>query len=348
MFTDILLRNYKSFLNANIQLSPLTVLTGTNSAGKSSLIQALRIMSAFTSKNGRSEMISWTDSFWQEKSNLTRDLFFDIICSASGREYTFNVDLSGEHHMPAFDTPQYMPEFPLVQYLSAERTGPRDIVALQPGAESSVLSSDGSNTIDFIEKNKNGSADKHSIQVPENLRLAKNGASGLQENIEAWLTFITNDVSFEYEITSDRKHALPSFSGIKPTETGFGLSYVLPVITALLVPASDCPVLLVENPETHLHPAAQTQIARLIALSAAAGKQVLVETHSDHIIDGIRIAVKQGKIDCRNVRFYYFSRQDFEHETTVESPELYQDGKLSFWPRGFFDQSFMDKLELAK
>jgi len=81
--------------------------------------------------------------------------------------------------------------------------------------------------------------------------------------------------------------------------SGFGLSYTLPVITALLVgtliPNS---LVIIENPEAHLHPRGQTEIARLIALCAQVGTQIIIETHSDHLFDGIRIAAKNKPGFC--------------------------------------------------
>src|SRR4029078_5782856 len=76
----------------------------------------------------------------------------------------------------------------------------------------------------------------------------------------------------------------------RPTNVGFGLSYSLPMITVLLsaIPSS---IVLLENPEAHCHPRGQSQLARLIAM-ASKRLQVIVETHSDHLMNGLRVAVR--------------------------------------------------------
>ena len=120
----------------------------------------------------------------------------------------------------------------------------------------------------------------------------------------------------------------------RATNVGFGLSYTLPVILALLAePGTLC---LIENPEAHLHPRGQTKLAELAARASLADVQVLVETHSDHFMDGVRIAVRDGLISPDKTTIHYFERPD--GETVVTSPQIDDDGRLSTWPAGFFDQ----------
>ena len=112
------------------------------------------------------------------------------------------------------------------------------------------------------------------------------------------------------------------------------MSYVLPVVLALLSePGTLC---LIENPEAHLHPRGQTKLAELAARAAAAGVQVFAETHSDHFLDGMRLAVRDGLIAPDETTIHYFERHD--GRTVVTSPEIDADGFLPHWPDGFFDQ----------
>ena len=120
----------------------------------------------------------------------------------------------------------------------------------------------------------------------------------------------------------------------RATNVGFGLSYALPVILALLSkPGTLC---LIENPEAHLHPRGQTKLAELAARASKAGVQVIAETHSDHFMDGVRIAVRDGLIEPEDAAFHYFERKG--NQTVVTSPQIDSDGRLSSWPIGFFDQ----------
>src|SRR5262249_31324588 len=91
----------------------------------------------------------------------------------------------------------------------------------------------------------------------------------------------------------------------RPTHVGFGLTYVLPIVVACLTSDSGT-LLLLENPEAHLHPRGQSRMAALIAAAASVGAQVIVETHSDHVLNGVRIAVKQRQLPPENVAVHFF------------------------------------------
>jgi predicted ATPase len=106
-------------------------------------------------------------------------------------------------------------------------------------------------------------------------------------------------------------------------------------------------IVLIENPEAHLHPRGQTALGRLIALGAKCGVQFVIETQSDHLMDGIRIAVKDGDIEPAEVMFHYFTLNS-DAETQIETPEVYRTGKLSSWPEGFFDQTLKNRIKLAR
>jgi len=96
-----------------------------------------------------------------------------------------------------------------------------------------------------------------------------------------------------------------------------------------------------------LHPQGQTAMGRLIAFAASCGVQVFVESHSDHLMDGIRIAVKEGVIHSDAVAFHFLSKS-VEGISQVESPSLHSSGKLDYWPKGFFDQTLRNRAVLAK
>jgi predicted ATPase len=123
-------------------------------------------------------------------------------------------------------------------------------------------------------------------------------------------------------------------------------------VTALLSsqPGS---LLLLENPEAHLHPQGQVKMGELMARAANAGVQIICETHSDHILNGIRLASKgvpeTAKIDPANVALHFFQRsKEVINKPSVEilTPELDEEGRLDFWPEGFFDEwgKSLDKL----
>ena len=85
-----------------------------------------------------------------------------------------------------------------------------------------------------------------------------------------------------------------------------------------------------------LSPQGQTRLAELAARAAVAGVQVFAETHSDHFLDGVRLAIHDGLIAPDDVAIHYFERDG--GRASVSSPTVDADGRLSQWPAGFFDQ----------
>ena len=128
---------------------------------------------------------------------------------------------------------------------------------------------------------------------------------------------------------------------------GFGISYALPIVVAALR-AEVGGLLLVENPEAHLHPAGQSKIGDFLARIAADGVQIFLETHSDHVLNGIRVAVANGSAALlpEQVVIHFFRAEDDEGPT-LQSMELGRTGQLSAWPDGFFDQTQVDLAALA-
>lgn len=162
--------------------------------------------------------------------------------------------------------------------------------------------------------------------------------------VEHWLQDVSPGVQLRLESVTDADAIIAGFSfarqndietrRYRSTNVGFGLSYIIPVLVALLAPSDS--LCLIENPEAHLHPRGQTKLAELAVRASLAGAQVIVETHSDHFLDGIRIAVREGIIAPEGVAIHYFRRTGIRAE--VSSPTIDSSGRLSSWPEGFFDQ----------
>ena len=78
-------------------------------------------------------------------------------------------------------------------------------------------------------------------------------------------------------------------------------------------------------------------MAELIALAAENGCQILCESHSDHIINGIRVAVRQGLINHQKLMVSYFSKNE-QQETVAEHIRVDKKGALSGYPDGLLDE----------
>jgi predicted ATPase len=331
MLTELELTNFKSFLRTKMDIKPLTVLAGLNSSGKSSVIQAISMILSYYTNHDISSPDHVSPRLLKSKSS--KESYFNLRIQT---DYSGMLDLrvivEGENFsFKGTASPEIVPWF---YYLSASRLGPQNVLVLNPEFKKVEIGTKGEYIIDYIEKTQNSPIDNRLI-------LDKNESPRLRENINAWLQYISPGVILDFEIKRDLNASYPNYNKILPTETGFGLSYTLPLITALLVPVEEKEsVLLLENPEGHLHPKGQAAMGELIALVASAGKQVVCETHSDHVINSIRVAVKEKKLKKEDVTILFFDKiqSDTEPHTRVIPIKIDKNGTLSDYPDNFLDQ----------
>jgi predicted ATPase len=135
-----------------------------------------------------------------------------------------------------------------------------------------------------------------------------------------------------------------------PNNVGYGITYLLSIIVAVLASEPDS-LILIEHPETHLHNSGQAKMGELLAIAASCGIQIIVETHSDHVLNGIRLAVHGGKLDHKDVQLHHFQHEKVGQTIQVISPRIDRNGRIDRWPVGFFDEwenSLIVLLEPAK
>jgi hypothetical protein len=125
-----------------------------------------------------------------------------------------------------------------------------------------------------------------------------------------------------------------------PADVGFGVSQVLPVVVHLL--AAQDSIVCVEQPEIHLHPRLQAELADLLIATTSAdaqGNQAIIETHSEHLLLRIQRRIREGTLDHRDVSVLYVDLQEGDEEATAVELRLDEAGYfLDEWPQGFFDE----------
>jgi predicted ATPase len=319
MIKSLEINGFKSFVADTVDLGHLTLLTGLNSSGKSSVIQALLLLEKAAKKEaifleGHGHISEAQNRYSVDGIELSA--FFDDEASVSIREE--ETMIYGEVN------------FPEIIYISADRFGPETSVPIHIGHNK--LGSKGENIfkcIDFY-------AD---YSLNELLKHEKSEGDTFLFNLRAWLGVISPNVKFKHELQSISDSSYGTFNGFRAKNVGFGLSYALPVITALLL-GSVTPnsLVIIENPEAHLHPRGQTEMARLIALCVEAGVQIIIETHSDHLFDGIRLYAKNSDKDFHNLVKLYWFELDKNGNTDVQEAVIDKNGRLKAWPEGMFDQ----------
>ncbi|WP_176153493.1 AAA family ATPase [Burkholderia vietnamiensis] len=367
MLDIIELHNFKSARNLSVRVAPLTVLTGLNGSGKSTVLQALALLKQSLVPDSPAQRLMLRGAL--VKLGRSEDVRFE---NATDDEISFAIQTpNGKTRLSAptisgVDTLQLGCEGDIedvisqlhngFQFIQADRITPAVQYKQASTAErvSGWLGCGGEYTVDFLERNQDTKVSPGRLFPKDHPTLSSEllnqvaPTESLLDQTAGWLQHLSPGVrpravpveladaaslQFSYTGTSmdseSRSH--------RPSNVGFGLTYCLPIIVACLSAPAGA-LLLLENPEAHLHPRGQSALGQLLACCAMDGVQIIVETHSDHVINGIRLAAKRKLISNSSVAVHFFSRDVESGESTITSPILHENGRFSEWPDGFFDE----------
>lgn len=351
MIQAIRLRNFKAFRDQRIELAPLSLLAGLNSSGKSSVLQAIALLRQSFDEglladegwllNGPLvELGTGGDVLYEDAKDERLEISLEGASGtwSSAVEYAKDDDVLRAYQTSTAGLDQLLG--PSFQYLRADRIEPMVHYrkAYQQVSRRRFLGCRGELAAHFLTIHRDE-------PVVEGLRHPSTGAAGLLAQTNAWLSELSLGVQLDvHEIrnTDFVRLGYSYGSGLtrtnerRPTHVGFGLSYVLPIITACLTTPPGG-LILVENPEAHLHPRGQSAIGRLLGLAAKSGIQVLAETHSDHVLNGLRLLVKKDVLAPGDVSLLFF-RKNPEGEVEMDCPRILPNGRLTHWPVDFFDE----------
>lgn len=371
MIERIQLSNFKIATDLSLRISPLTLLTGLNSSGKSTVMQSMALVrqnflhGTSVPIFGLAGPLVQLGAFSDVRTHGAESDCVRIELKSSDGLFSFElVDIgagnsTGIRSLSGKVPPQLVSDD--FQYLLADRVVPQNLFprSAQSSPVAGALGVRGEFTAERI-----SSAGSVPVSVARRCPVDVVGkfesivgkvapTDALLDQVAGWLQQMSPGVRITAEEISGTDEFRLQFgyvgrAGIsetdqrlRPANVGFGLTYTLPIIVACLV-AKPGSVLLLENPEAHLHPRGQAAMAALIARVVADGVQVVVETHSDHVLNGVRLATKKGWISAAEVAIHYFSRAPEDGAAYVESPAILGDGRLSNWPEGFFDQMDRD------
>lgn len=353
----IKLENFKCHEKLDETLSAITILAGENAAGKSSVIQAILLHNwAFYGDRTRLN----TYNIWGNNMGPAPELVSqngkgnNITISLYINEQAITVELTPKEYddtvMEVQKTvPQVAHPYNLF-YLNAERVAPKLANSITSEGDYYV-GIHGQNTayvmnqMDILMKRP----ENKQKRIPSILKISS--IERFSANVEEWLGVIIPGTKIETHAYPNQGIATIRYNNVgdsfySPTSTGFGISYVLPIIVqALIASIQSNSVIIIENPEAHLHPYSQSMMGRFLAYIAMAGTQVIVETHSEHFINGCRLQLaKEKKCDIAKILFFSKNGTGLFHEAITLSDK----GELSNWPVGFFDQNQQDLRELLK
>jgi predicted ATPase len=365
MITNIKINNFKSLSDISLSFKNLNVLTGINGMGKSTLIQVLLLLRQSYVPHGIGRGINL-------KGVLTGNLggFSDVLYrNAQKDDIIFNIETDGIQYVweiekgPIDDLlqgkfPQRIDSnIPLFcdnkfQYISAGRITPTSVFTKSGEALAyKQFGINGEFAIQYLfEKGTEEFAlfsdayDQHTLEpLP------------LINQVDHWLKFIAPNVSLDIRSKSSKEYDLQyqflngekGFMSFSAANSAFGLTFSLPIITSILA-SKPGDLLIMENPESDLHPHAQSIIGQLMARAASAGVQIIVETHSDHILNGICVAIHKGLLKNELTKFYYFNKKENETQSKIYDVEIKSNGRIDdrhlreIGVEGFYDQSNKD------
>ncbi len=124
-----------------------------------------------------------------------------------------------------------------------------------------------------------------------------------------------------------------NYDFVNIADVGIGTSQVFPILVAL-IQAEPGQVVYIEQPETHLHPAAQAKLAKILVDAAKRSVRVVVETHSSILLLAIQTLIAEGRIESEKVKLHWFEKDDLGH-TRVSVGELDENGTYGDWPVDF-------------
>jgi len=364
------IEKFKCFRNVDIPLNQLTVFVGANGYGKSSSIQSILLLKkaidsnidfrndikyiylndvygqnlgVFESvRNVIDEDVSFSISINSDKINengmsceIIEDKveFLEVLDNSDLSSFQVDVNVEKTENLGGKN----------FYYLSAERVGPRisqPLVHLDyPNV--GIMGEYTAQVIESFPVNE---------KIDENRCFPGSKNKRLEAQVNEWLNSIFPDVKIKArksletltaQILIDNIFSKGNFA----TNIGFGISYALPVIVSCLI-AEENTFVVIENPEAHLHPAAQATMGKFLAKMSHAGLNIIVETHSDHIIEGIQLYVAKNSEWHDKVTINCFGKKEGEDQPCVESITFNKNAEFSGWPDGFMDQSQIDFTEL--
>lgn len=353
--STIKINGLKSYINeTSISLSQLNVFSGVNSVGKSTAIQSIlltKLLYDNYKKNGNILSETYLNS---ELYGLELGTYEKII---TGSNKYFELGINGKNmEITAKSGDSLMIQTDMTEivnnentnifkgnfyYLSAERFGPRNY---------QVIDSYGIDNCGIRGENSFHILNKFSEMIVDDQLLypgtEKKAEKTLIKQTENWINTFFDSVEFSSKLDSalrlvklEVKQSKHDMDYVSLNNVGFGLSYVLPIILTCLTSKDDS-LIIIENPEAHLHPKGQSLLGQFLAQVSSSKRQVIVETHSEHVINGMRLHYLKQKISSDDLTINFFSIND--SNTNVKKITLNEEMELLEWPDNFFDQQEND------
>lgn len=357
MLKSISLQNFKCYKDeTKFPLSKMNLFTGLNGKGKSTVLQALLLMKQSMERNDATTELflvgEYVDlnSFQEVKNKYTTEDEIRISIETNTQNYVYRLTKSIKNgqdtlHIKSVNEKEIDGKnyflgglFPYTQneYLEA-------FFALEnPYKRISYISAARINPENSYQAKSLKPTGGHTLKSP------LTGFYWVEEVSNHLKDVFSEDIRVEVtDYDGDPIVVRFYLNGKKylPTNIGFGYSYILPIIIAGTT-AEKGDILIIENPEAHLHPKAQSKLAEFLAKIASTGVQIFLESHSDHILNALRVAVKKEYLKPEEVNVFFFANEENNPQPKIFMPKIDIDGRIEEWPDGFFDEWNNNLMEL--
>ncbi|MDD6065980.1 MAG: AAA family ATPase [Firmicutes bacterium] len=351
MINKIHIKALKSIKDLTIHTTKLNLFVGTNSSGKSTLLQAilLAVQNAEDDIGLNGKWVSIGD--FREVRNYYMPgeairIEFELEGQSNPQWVEFSEDRERETCVIRRSESNNLHEL-LVHYLSCHRIGANDIYAKNMMGQRD-FGIDGEYALAYLLKNEEE-------PVADELLIADSGiTSSLLEQVNYWLNYIVgttlsvNDIKktnyLQVKYNNNPANVSSEALYCRPVNVGSGISYLISVIIVCLGAEKDAAI-LIENPEIHLHPKAQSRLCDFLHFVSSAGRQLFVETHSDHIFNGLRVGVASGTIKQENISVNFFAVND-QYETQCNPIAFGEFGKIIGTNKDMDINDLFDQFEL--
>ena len=223
----------------------------------------------------------------------------------------------------------------MIQYLSCHRLGPQSVYQKYMGLNEKI-GNNGEYAIAYL--------DHHGTDVLETSLCKGTQDYTLLGQVNWWLSYIMDtEISTEEISGTDlvkASYLMHDLQNVRPENVGSGVSYLISILI-LCLSSPEKSVLVIENPEIHLHPSAQAKVCEFLYSMAESGRQLFVESHSDHIFNGFRAGIATGEMEKAKINMQ-FVRLNEEHITETIYVEVGRMGRIENQQKDLFDQFDLD------
>lgn len=360
MIKNLKVRNFKSLKDVNLVLGKMNILSGTNSSGKTSIIHSLLFLSQNANSNKYAQLNGKLVQLgkYEDVKNFTSSITEDVLIEGSNHNGKYSLIINKDEvseNLVEIKEATRLKEFQYendIFYISANRIGIKDVH--ESGNNLEHFGLNGEYAVDYLIKNRDQIVANRLVHD-----LVKDAPNTLMNEVDYWLERITGSRLKGSEIENTNKSVI-TFSHkqserfVRSINTGSGISYVLSIIILCLGVSNlidldrNTPTIIIENPEIHLHPKAQSLLTEFL-IFVSNHIQLIVETQSDHVFNSFRVNVYNRKLAAKDIKanigtVHFLEYQD--NQTKVYNIEFTGDGRVKNHKSDLFEQFDIDVMRL--